>query len=103
MITLLVKEAETLGDKSIGLLSAKKPYALMLRTRFGIHTFGMKFAIDVVVLDQKGRVVGMKENLLPNRFHFWNPSYDTIVELPTGTIAVKKIDVGQKIRIQKVR
>src|SRR5438132_13667050 len=38
-----------------------------------VHMFGMKFAIDIVVLDKKDVVVGVQENLKPGRIGkpFW--------------------------------
>ncbi len=71
-------------EKSKGLIGEKKAFPVFFKTRFGIHTFGMKFPIDVVILDQKMCVVLLRKNLEPNRFLFWNPIYCGVLELPSG-------------------
>lgn len=77
-----------------------KPKPILFHTRFGIHTFGMKYPIDVVILDKSLVVRKIKQNLLPNRFFFWNPLLDTVIELPQGTIKKKKIQIGMKLQLQ---
>lgn len=51
----------------------------------GIHTFGMKFPIDVVVLDDNTTVKRIKRDMKPGRFFFWSPKYKKILELPVGS------------------
>lgn len=95
-ISLRVKQTNLL-EKILGLIGKKNPESLMLRTRFGIHTFGVKFPIDLVVLDKKKTVVKLKKSLQPNNVFFWNPVFDTILELPQGTIQKKAIVLGTTI------
>lgn len=52
----------------------------------GVHTFGMKFPIDVVVLDEGGVVRAIKRDIKPNRCFFWNPKHRRVLELPTGCL-----------------
>lgn len=72
----------------------------MFRTRFGIHTFGMHYPIDVIILDKQQIVVHLKENLMPNRLYFWNPKYSIVIELPKETIKKKKISLGSKFNLR---
>jgi len=44
--------------------------------------------LSVRVKDLKAEVV--KANLKPNRFFFWNPIFDTVIELPNGAILDSK-------------
>ncbi len=81
------------------MLTAKKAYPVLFRTRFGIHTFGMRFPIDVLVLDSKNVVVVLKKQLNPNRIFIWNPRFDTVIELPEGEIEKLKIQKGSAIKI----
>jgi uncharacterized membrane protein (UPF0127 family) len=69
-----------------GLLFEKKAKALIFRTRFGIHTFFMRFPIDLMVIDKNKNVVFIKESVKPNRIIFWNPRFDLVIELPKGSI-----------------
>lgn len=99
VVKLFVKEARNLKEKIQGLIGKDKPQALLIRTHFGIHTFGLKFPIDVLILNKKNKVVVMKKNLQPKRIFFWNPVYEKILELPTGTIENKKIRMHMPIDI----
>lgn len=99
MITLKAKKLTSFSDKSIGLLGTSKPHPVYFQTRFGIHTFGMKYPIDVVILDINDVVVKIKEYLKPNKLFLWNPKFDQVIELPNGEIEKNKIKVGEKIKL----
>lgn len=99
MITIKVKKTKNLKEKVLGLIGAKQPYALMLKTRFGIHTFGLKFPIDVLILDKNNKVVKMKKSLKPNNIFLWNPLLDKVIELPQGTINRRKIKIKSGVRL----
>lgn len=98
-IEITCHHAKALSQQLLGLIFKKSTDALFIRTSFGIHTFGMKFPIDVVVLDSSYQVQQLKEVLLPNRVFFWKPIYDRILELPAGTIKAKKIKKGSYIKV----
>ena len=83
MKTLKVSLLNNVVDKAIGLIGAKKARPVLLKTRFGIHTFGVRFPIDVIVLDNDSRVMKISKNLHPDRIFVWNPRYDTVLELLT--------------------
>lgn len=88
---------KTLLERTIGLLKYKTPAAMLLKTRFGIHTLDMKYPIDVLILDKQNRVVRLKENLKPNRIFLWNPQYKTVIELPSGMITKTETQIGDII------
>jgi uncharacterized protein len=99
VITIFAKEAASLKEKMQGLIGRDKPQALMIKTHFGIHTFGLKFPIDVLVLNDKNKVTSMKKDLKPNRIFLWNPMYQKVIELPSGTIEKKQIKINMPIDI----
>lgn len=76
----------SLKERAIGLISSDKPRTIVFETRYGIHTFGMKYAIDVVILNKQKKVIALKENLQPNRFFLWRVNGIIVIELPLGTI-----------------
>jgi uncharacterized membrane protein (UPF0127 family) len=76
--------------KVIGLLGKNKPEVVIFETRFGIHTFGLKFPIDLLILDNNGTVV-LAKSVKPNRIVIWNIKYKTVIELPSNTISRTKI------------
>ena len=93
MKTISIKAIKLLSlrDKSLGKL--KYSDDIFFKTRFGIHTFGMKKIIDVIVLDNKFKVVSIKK-IPPRRFYFWNIKYNNILETDEGKY---KISPGDKI------
>lgn len=99
MLLLQVKIAKTRKEKILGLIGQPSPFPLLLRTRFGIHTFGVRFPIDVVVLDDRGDIASLKEGLRPNSFYFWNPKHSTVIELPNGTIAARNLQKYTKVKV----
>lgn len=99
LITKEAEEAENIIEKIVGLIGANEPKAIVIRTRFGIHTFGVKFPIDCLVLDKNKKVVSMKENLKPASFYFWNPVYDFVIELPVGRIKESKTQIGDRLKL----
>lgn len=100
MVIRDIKEAKSFFDRLLGLLRPSNPRSLLFKTRFGIHTFGLSVPIDVIVLDSKFRVVKLREALSSNRLFFWNPKYDTVIELPEGSIRKSDIKIGDKIELK---
>jgi uncharacterized membrane protein (UPF0127 family) len=92
--------AKTFVDKANGLSGAEKPSALFFKTRWGIHTFGMKFNIDCVILDNALKVRATIENLKPRRFFFWNPSFKNVLELPAGTVSMTGTKIGDVLEFK---
>jgi uncharacterized membrane protein (UPF0127 family) len=99
---LQVKKLNGFWEKCTGLMGAKKPFTVTFKTRFGIHTAGLIFPIDVLILDSKNRVVKIAQDLKPGNVFFWNPLYDQVVELPEGEIAKRKIKIGEKLYFRKI-
>lgn len=80
-----------------GLLGQKSCNPVIFNTRFGIHTFFLRFPIDVIIADKNKKIVFIKKNLRPNRFLFWNPKYDIVIELPSGTLDKSKSVIGDAL------
>ena len=99
MIKFFVKEAVNLNEKMRGLIGKEQPSAILIKTHYGIHTFGVKFPIDVLILNNEKKVVSMKKNLKPNRIFLWNPMHEKVLELPAGTIEKEQIKINIPIDI----
>jgi uncharacterized membrane protein (UPF0127 family) len=99
MKTIRVRKAATLFAATIGLIGAKKPYPLLLSTRFGIHTFFLAFPIDIVILSSDHRIVLLKKSLLPNRFYFWDPRWSIVLEMPSGAIDQLHLSIGDQLSL----
>ncbi|NTV31511.1 DUF192 domain-containing protein [candidate division WWE3 bacterium] len=100
--TIQATYVKNLTQKIKGLIGAQKPVALYFKTRWGIHTFGLKFAIDIVILDTNNTVVHMFHNVPQQRIIFWNPLFNTVLELPEGTIYNNRIQKGDTIILKAI-
>jgi len=100
MITFKVKLFSSVKDRGIGLIGHAKAEPAMFLTHFGIHTLGVKFSIDVIILDKENKVVKIKENLRPNSFFVWPPKYKKVLELPEGFIKKSEIKIGSKLNLK---
>lgn len=81
--------ADTPFKRMKGLLWRKefsKGQALILEPCNSIHTFFMRFAIDVLFVDKDNRVVKVVSNIRPFRLSgiYFNAAF--AIELPNGTI-----------------
>ncbi len=96
---LKVTKAVSWKEKIIGLIGKKEITPLYFETRWGIHTFGVRNPIDIIILDRENRVRVIKNNLKPNRIFLWNPKYNRVIEMPSPKIKKMKIKLNQKIII----
>lgn len=62
-----------------------------------IHTFFMRFAIDVLFLDRAGTIVRAFEAIPPWRLTRIYPKAHSVVELPPGTLAATGTYEGDRV------
>jgi len=86
-----------LGRDSIG-----TDQALVIAPSQGVHTFGMRFAIDIIAADRNGRVVKLRSRVLPRRVVLaW--SAFAIVELAAGALECSDLQKGDYLVCQPKR
>ncbi len=86
-IAARVEKAEDYASRSRGLLgrdSLAREEGLWIVPCPMIHTFFMRFAIDVLFLDRGLKVLRVIENLRPWRLSPWVWGADSVLELPAG-------------------
>jgi uncharacterized protein len=102
----LAKAARMADDpisRLIGLLGRSALPAhggLILRPCSGVHMLGMRFAVDALYVDAKGRVVRAISALRPWRIGPVDPRADAVIELPVGTLATTQTAIGDEIAIR---
>ena len=87
--------------RMIGLLGEKELDAtagLWIKPSNGVHTFGMRFSIDVIALDKGNKVVKVWQDVGPQRMIFAPKQTRSVLELAAGTAAVHRIAAGDTCR-----
>jgi uncharacterized membrane protein (UPF0127 family) len=72
---------------------------LWIRPCKQVHMFGMRYAIDVVFLDDAHRVVGLTPDLQPGRISPKVREATSVLELPAGTITRAGLVTGAQLEI----
>jgi uncharacterized membrane protein (UPF0127 family) len=74
---------------------------LWIRPSQGVHTFGMLFSIDVLVLDGDDRVIAMRAPMPPFRLTsvYWEGR--SVLELPPGAAAASGTRVGDEVEFTR--
>jgi len=102
-ISTRFRKVTSVAGKTIGLMFKKNPESLVFvfsrETIVPLHTFFMKFPIDVLFLNEDWKVVELKENLEPYRYYWPRKKAKFIVELPEGSILKSKTAVGDVLNI----
>jgi uncharacterized membrane protein (UPF0127 family) len=99
-ISFTAKWARTLWRRFIGLLSTPhlgENQGLLLSPCHSVHTFGMRYALDLIFLDKNKTIVHCVTNLSPNRIASAKGAYYTL-ELPSGTIERYRVQVGDLLQ-----
>lgn len=97
------QSADTLRQRLVGLLGMRelpREGGLFLNPSSGVHTFGMKFNIDVVALDRHLRVVGVWEAVMPGKVRGLGLRTHSILELHSGRARACGVAIGDQLTIQ---
>ncbi len=100
-----VDVAATHAARAVGLLTRnglEPGEALWIVPSRGVHTWGMRFAIDVLALDEAGTVVDCVSNLRPWRVRLPRKGTAGVLELPAGTVAASRTSLGHCIVLETV-
>ena len=96
--------ADTSAKRNIGLLRHKKldpGDGLWIIPCESVHTFFMKFAIDLVYLDKKKRVRKVRHAVGPWRLSACLTAH-SILELPAGAAAASGTVKGDELEISEI-
>jgi hypothetical protein len=94
--------ANSVWKRMIGLLGRShlaEGEGLLIDRCYGIHTFGMRFAIDILFLDKDLRVMKPVKELPPSRTCVVRKAVYAL-ELPVGAIERSHTEAGDQIQIR---
>ncbi len=99
-----IRIADTAMSRLVGLLghSGLAPGdGLLIAPSSGVHTFGMRFPIDVVALDRDYCVRGVWEGLGPFRIAALGFKTHKVLELPVGAIRESHTQVNDQLAVRR--
>ena len=113
MVVRNLTKGKLLGDAvSIADTSAKRRTGLLKHTSLepgqglwivpceGVHTFGMKFAIDVMFLSKKRQVLKIRKDMHRRRIAFCLRAH-SVLELPAGTAELTGTEPGDQLELER--
>ena len=99
-----VQIADTSLSRRMGLLGKSGLDAgggLWIRPSSGVHTFFMRFPIDVIGLDGNLRVIRLWNQLVPYRMTSVSLNLRSVIELPAGRVGACNVRLGDVLRVTK--
>ena|SRR5438477_11835351 len=99
-----VNIADSVAGRLIGLLgrrSLKPDSGVWIFPANAIHTIGMLFSFDVVMIDKDFRVVSAKELVRPFRVILPKLRAESVLELPAHTIFRSRTEIGDELVIDR--
>ena len=95
-----IRVADTGLTRVVGLLCERElgnGDGLLIVPSQGVHTWGMRFPIDVAVLDREWKVIALRTAMRPFRMTpiFWRGA--AVLELPKGVLDSTSTSVGDAI------
>ena len=98
--------ATSFWERMVGLLGDPQPergQGLLIERAQSIHTWFMRYPIDVVFVDRRCRVTRTAEHLRPWRTVLWARGARDCIELRTGSIAASQTTPGDELEVSEVR
>jgi hypothetical protein len=94
--------AKTAFKRMKGLLGRRdfaKGQALILKPGNSVHTFFMRFPIDVLFVDRGNKIIAAENYLKPWRLTriWWRAKF--VIELPAGVLLESKTSAGDQISL----
>ena len=95
-------EAKSFFERLKGLIGKehfKKGEALIFRNCPSVHTFGMRFSIDLLFTDRYLKILALIHDLKPYAFSPFVVRASFTIELPAGTIIESHTQVGDELTL----
>lgn len=95
--------AATRATRAVGLLTRDgldPGEALWIVPSRGVHTCCMRFAIDLLALDERGVVIDRVVRMKPWRIRLPRPGTAGVLELPVGAVEMSGTAIGHRIEFE---
>jgi len=98
--------ADTHATRAVGLLSRdglEPGEGLWIVPSRGVHTFWMRFAIDVIAVDDRGVIIDRVADMRPWRIRLPRRGTAGVLELRAGTLDESGTRVGHRIELAQAQ
>ena len=99
-----VKIADSIFSRLVGLLGKRSltpDSGVWICPANAIHTVGMLFSFDLVLIDKDFKVVGLREMIRPFKITRPNFRAESVLELPSHSIFKSRTEVGDQLVIER--
>jgi len=99
-----VSVADSILGRLVGLLGRKSlrpDSGVWIVPANAIHTIGMMFTFDLLMIDKNFKVVGLRELVRPFRVVLPNLKAESVIELPAHTIFKSRTEIGDELVIDR--
>ena len=103
-LSFRVRVADSVLSRLVGLLGRRSltpDGGVWIVPANSIHTIGMLFSFDLVMIDKDFRVVNVKEMVRPFRVVWPKLRAESVIELPAHTIFRSRTQVGDQLVIDR--
>ncbi len=97
-----IRVADTELTRLVGLLGERglpPGDGLLILPSQGVHTWGMLFPIDLVILDDRWKAIAVRRTMRPFRVTRVYFRARAVLELPSGAVDATLTEVGDEIEI----
>lgn len=98
-----IEIANSFIERLVGLLLHKtldEKNGLLLKNCKQVHTFFMKFPIDVIFIDKNNKIIHFESDMNKNRISKFIKNASKILELKAGTVNKYNIKINDSIMIR---
>jgi uncharacterized protein len=99
-----VAVADSILGRLVGLLgrrSLPQDSGVWIVPANAVHTIGMLFSFDLVLIDKNFKVVGLRELVRPFTITWPNHRAESVLELPAHTIFRSRTKIGDQLLIER--
>jgi uncharacterized protein len=103
-LSFRVRVADSVSSRLVGLLgrrSLKPDGGVWIVPANSIHTIGMLFSFDLVMIDKNFKVVNVREMVRPFRIVWPKLRAESVIELPAHTIFRSRTELGDQLVIDR--
>lgn len=104
LVCARTRMAKTFRQRLRGLLGHRELAAdegMLITPCRDVHTLGMRFTIDVVMLDSQMCIRRLHRGLRPWRLALGGKGVHCVLELPEGAIARHRLENGEKLTLHQ--